>query len=36
LKVNDAELEFLDEGTGKITKAILKQGGRETNARKIK
>ena len=35
LKVNDARLEFVNE-SGKITKAILKQGGRTTDAMKIK
>jgi hypothetical protein len=35
LKVNDAQLEFVNE-SGKITKAILKQGGRTTDAMKIK
>ena len=35
LKVNDARLEFVNE-SGKITKAILKQGGRTTDAIKIK
>ena len=36
LKVNDAQLEFVKDDSGKVTKAILKQGGRETDARKIK
>ncbi|MGZ8541626.1 MAG: serine hydrolase [Chitinophagaceae bacterium] len=36
LKVNDAQLEFVKDGRGKVTKAILKQGGRETDAVKIK
>jgi CubicO group peptidase (beta-lactamase class C family) len=35
LKVNDARFEFVNE-SGKITKAILKQGGRTTDAMKIK
>ena len=35
LKVNDAQLEFVNE-SGKITKVILKQGGRTTDAMKIK
>ncbi|HEU4633570.1 MAG TPA: serine hydrolase [Flavisolibacter sp.] len=35
LKVNDARLEFVRE-SGKITKVILKQGGRTTDATKIK
>jgi hypothetical protein len=36
LKVNDAQLEFVKDGTGKVTKVIVKQGGKETGARKIK
>ncbi len=36
LKVNDAELEFLKDDMGKVTKAILNQGGRTTDAKKIK
>ncbi|HVF80878.1 MAG TPA: serine hydrolase [Flavisolibacter sp.] len=36
LKVNDAQLQFVKDATGKVTKAILKQGGRETDAKKIK
>ncbi|MGZ5247077.1 MAG: serine hydrolase [Flavitalea sp.] len=36
LKVNGAQLEFVKDATGKVIKAILKQGGRETEARKIK
>jgi len=35
LKVNDAQLEFVNE-SGKITKVMLKQGGRTTDAMKIK
>jgi hypothetical protein len=35
LKVNDARLQFVNE-SGRITKAILKQGGRTTDAMKIK
>ena len=35
LKVNDARIEFVKEA-GKITKAILKQGGRTTEAMKVK
>jgi hypothetical protein len=35
LKVNDAQLEFVSEA-GKVTKAILKQSGRMTGAKKIK
>jgi CubicO group peptidase (beta-lactamase class C family) len=34
LKVTDAQLEFVKDETGKVTKAVLKQGGRETNARR--
>jgi CubicO group peptidase (beta-lactamase class C family) len=36
LKVNDAQLEFVKDSSGKITKAILNQGGRQTDAKKIK
>jgi hypothetical protein len=36
LKVNDAQLEFVKDAAGKVTKAILKQGGRNADARKIK
>jgi hypothetical protein len=36
LKVNDAQLEFVKENGGKITKAILTQGGKEAQAKKIK
>ncbi|RYY86441.1 MAG: DUF3471 domain-containing protein, partial [Chitinophagaceae bacterium] len=35
LKVNDAQLEFIVEG-GKVTKALLKQGGRSTDALKVR
>ena len=35
LKVNDAQLEFISE-SGKVTKVILKQGGRTTDAVKVK
>lgn len=35
LKVNDAQFEFVNE-SGKITKVMLKQGGRTTDATKIK
>ena len=35
LKVNDAQFEFISE-SGKVTKVILKQGGRTTEAMKIK
>jgi CubicO group peptidase (beta-lactamase class C family) len=36
LKVNDAQLQFVADGTGKIVKAILNQGGRMTDAIKTK
>ncbi len=36
LKVNDAELEFISDDSGNIVKAILNQGGRTTDAKKIK
>ena len=36
LKVNGAQLEFVKDNTGKITKAILTQGSRQTDARKVK
>ncbi|MGB8195110.1 MAG: serine hydrolase [Chitinophagaceae bacterium] len=35
LKVNDAQFEFVNE-SGKITKVVLKQGGRTTDAMKVK
>jgi CubicO group peptidase (beta-lactamase class C family) len=35
-KVNDAQLEFLKDNAGIVTKAIFRQGGRQTEARKIK
>ncbi|RYY59207.1 MAG: DUF3471 domain-containing protein, partial [Chitinophagaceae bacterium] len=35
LKVNDAQLEFVGDG-GVITKALLKQGGRSTDAIRVK
>jgi hypothetical protein len=31
-----AQFEFVSEGSGIVTKAILKQGGRETDAKKIR
>ena len=34
-KINDAEFEFIKDGTGKVIKAILKQGGRETEAKRV-
>lgn len=36
LKVNDAQFEFVKDNSGKITKAILNQGGRQTEANKVK
>ncbi len=36
LKVNDAQLEFVKDDAGKVSKAILNQGGRKTEALKIK
>jgi CubicO group peptidase (beta-lactamase class C family) len=36
LKVNDAALEFVKDDTGQVTKAILNQGGRSTDAKKIR
>jgi len=36
LKINDAQIEFVKDNTGKLTKAILTQGGRQTDAKKIK
>lgn len=36
LKVNDAQLEFVKDDTGNVTKAILYQSGRKTEAKKIK
>ncbi|MEW6510744.1 MAG: serine hydrolase [Bacteroidota bacterium] len=36
LKVNDAQLEFITDDTGNAKKAILRQGGRITDAKKIK
>ena len=35
-KVNDAEFEFVKDDSGKVTKAILNQGGRQADAKKIK
>ena len=34
-KVNDAEFEFVKDDSGKLTKVILNQGGRQTDAKKI-
>ncbi len=36
LKVNDAQLEFVKDSLGIVTKAILTQGGRTTEAKKIR
>jgi CubicO group peptidase (beta-lactamase class C family) len=36
LKVNDAQFEFAKDDSGKVTKAILNQGGRRAEAKKIK
>ena len=36
LKINDAEIEFVSDETGKVTKAIVNQGGRRNEAKKIK
>lgn len=35
-KVNDAQFEFVKDDSGKVTKVILNQGGREADAKKIK
>lgn len=35
-KVDDAQFEFVKDGLGKVSKAILNQGGRQTEAKKIK
>ncbi len=35
-KVTDAEFEFVKDHSGKVTKVILNQGGREADAKKIK
>lgn len=35
-KVNDAQFEFVKDGSGTVTKAILNQGGREADAKRIK
>ncbi len=34
-KINDAQIEFVKDGSGKVTKAILNQGGRQAEAKKI-
>lgn len=36
LKVNDAQLEFVKDDSGAVTKAILTQGGRQTDAKKVR
>jgi CubicO group peptidase (beta-lactamase class C family) len=35
LKVNDAQIEFVKDDSGKVTSAILNQGGRQANCKKI-
>ena len=35
LKVNDAQLESVKDDWAKVTKAILHQGGRQADAKKI-
>ena len=36
LKVEDAQIEFVKEGSGKVTKVFLYQGVKKTEAKKIK
>ena len=36
LKINDAQIEFVKDNSGKLIKAMLTQGGRQTDAKKIK
>jgi len=36
LKINDAQLEFIKDDSGNVTKAVLYQSGRKTEAKKIK
>jgi len=36
LKINDAQLEFIKDDTGEVNKAILNQGGRQTDAKRIR
>ena len=36
VKVNDAQFEFVKDDSGKVIKAILNQGGRQADAKKIK
>lgn len=36
LKANDAQLEFVKDDSGKVTKAIVNQGGRQADAKRIK
>lgn len=36
LKVNDAQLEFIKDDFGMVSKAIMNQGGRQADAKKIK
>lgn len=35
-KVNDAQFEFVTDDSGKISKAVLNQSGRQADAKKIK
>jgi CubicO group peptidase (beta-lactamase class C family) len=35
LKVNDAQFEFIKDNQGKVTNAVLNQGGRQANAKKV-
>ena len=36
VKVNDAQFEFVKDDSGTVIKAILNQGGRQADAKKIK
>jgi hypothetical protein len=36
LKVNDAQLEFVKDDSGAIRKAVISQGGRTTDAKKVR
>ncbi len=36
LKVNDAQIEFVKDPTGKVTKILLNQGGRQAEAKRVK
>jgi CubicO group peptidase (beta-lactamase class C family) len=35
LKVVDAQIEFIKDASGKVTKAVLKQGGKEIDAKRV-